>query len=143
MFSKSCEYAIRAVIIICQNSQDNGITNVKELSERAEVPEPYIAKIMQILSKTEIVKSIKGPGGGFFMDKEHKALKIIDIVIAIDGEELFTRCGLGLKECSEKYPCPLHRYFKSVRGDLRKMLTKTTIKELAEGLKNKTFHNLT
>jgi Rrf2 family iron-sulfur cluster assembly transcriptional regulator len=75
MFSKSCEYAIRSVIIICQNSQQGLKTNVKEISERAGVPEPYIAKVMQILSKARVVQSIKGPGGGFYLSPESKEFK--------------------------------------------------------------------
>jgi len=134
MFSKSCEYAIRSVIIISQNSQQGLKTNVKEISERAGVPEPYIAKVMQILSKVRVVQSIKGPGGGFFLSPDNKELKLIDVVKAIDGDSLFTSCGLGLKECSEKNPCPLHDRFKEVRSDIKKMLEETSIHDLSEKL---------
>jgi Rrf2 family protein len=134
MFSKSCEYAIRSVIIICQNSQQGLKTNVKEISERAGVPEPYIAKVMQILSKARVVQSIKGPGGGFYLSPESKELKLIDVVKAIDGDSLFTSCGLGLKECSEKNPCPLHNKFKGVRNDIKKMLEEIKIHDLSEKL---------
>jgi Rrf2 family protein len=134
MFSKSCEYAIRSVIIICQNSQQGLKTNVKEISERAGVPEPYIAKVMQILSKAKVVQSIKGPGGGFFISPDNKELKLIDVVKAIDGDSLFTSCGIGLKECSEKNPCPLHDSFKGVRNDIKKMLEETSNHDLSEKL---------
>lgn len=114
-------------------------TNVKEISKSAGVPEPYIAKVMQTLSKQNLVLSYKGPGGGFFMDENLSSLKLIEIVVAIDGNQLFTSCGLGLSECSEKNPCPLHNSFKTVRNDIKKMLEKTSIQDLAEKLEDKLF----
>jgi Rrf2 family transcriptional regulator, iron-sulfur cluster assembly transcription factor len=139
MFSKSCEYAIRSVIIICQHSKEGHKTNVKEISKLAGVPEQYIAKVLQSLSKTKIISSIKGPGGGFFIDATNGKIKLIDVVKTIDGESLFTSCGLGLKECSEKKPCPLHDSFKTIRNDLKKMLEETTIEELSGKLSDSIF----
>lgn len=134
MFSKSCEYAIRSVIIISQNSKQGLKTNVKEIATQADVPESYIAKVLQILTKAKLVNSLKGPGGGFLLPENHKDLMLVDIVLAIDGDSLFTSCGLGLKECSETNPCPLHDKFRDVRNDLKKMLTTTSISELSEKL---------
>jgi DNA-binding IscR family transcriptional regulator len=56
-------------------------------------------------------------------------------VEAIDGRALFTGCGLGLKQCSEKEPCPIHDKFKSIRNALKNMLEQTTIEELGKKLK--------
>jgi DNA-binding IscR family transcriptional regulator len=57
-------------------------------------------------------------------------------VEAIDGKVLFTGCGLGLKQCSEKEPCPIHDKFKSIRNNLKKMLEETSIDELGKKLKS-------
>jgi Rrf2 family protein len=139
MFSKSCEYAIRSIIIICQNSSNGSRTNVKEISAKADAPEQYIAKLLQILTKQNLIKSAKGPGGGFYMDADHGEIKLLDIVHAIDGDAIFTACGLGLKQCSEKKPCPLHDHFKGIRNDLKAMLINTSIHELSIALKSGTF----
>jgi Rrf2 family protein len=133
MFSKSCEYAIRASIIICQHSQLGKKINIKELSEIAEVPESYLAKVMQIIARKGIVNSTKGPGGGFFFNGQ-MTVRLLDIVIAIDGNDMFSQCGLGLKECSEKNPCAMHEQFKVLRTDLKQMLSKTTLKELSDSV---------
>jgi Rrf2 family protein len=142
MFSKSCEYAIRSIIIICQNSKNGERTNVKEISAKSDAPEQYIAKLLQTLTKENLIKSAKGPGGGFYMDKDHAKVKLIDVVNAIDGDSVFSGCGLGLKECSEKKPCPLHHHFKGIRNDLKSMLSKTSIFELASELHNGSFLKL-
>jgi DNA-binding IscR family transcriptional regulator len=70
----------------------------------------------------------------FTYHQKAKSLKLIDVVKAIDGDSLFTSCGLGLKECSEKNPCPLHNKFKGVRNDIKKMLEEIKIHDLSEKL---------
>ncbi len=132
MFSKACEYAIKAVIIISLNSGKNKLTGVKEISEEIESPEAFTAKILQNLVKQEIISSKKGPNGGFFLnEKQIEKITLSDIVKAIDGDSLFVRCGLGLKQCSEKNPCPLHHEFKKIREQIKSLLESTPINTLS------------
>ena len=55
------------------------------------------------------------------------------VVAAIDGDNIYTGCGLGLSECSETEPCPVHDKFAKIRNELRFMLENTGIEELAAG----------
>ncbi len=135
MFSKSCEYGIRAVIFIGEKSRQHITVNVKEISQEAEVPEQYLAKILQQLSKQKIISSVKGPRGGFYINEVQKGLKLIELVRSIDGDSLFNGCGLGLKECSEVTPCPLHKHFKKIRTNLKTMLENTSIEMLSADFK--------
>jgi Rrf2 family protein len=82
------------------------------------------------------VSSIKGPSGGFYIEPKKKQIPLIDIVKAIDGDGLFLSCGLGIKNCSEKKPCPIHYEYKTIRDQIKEMLRTSTIQELAEGLVN-------
>lgn len=123
MLSKTCEYAIRAMIFIAQTSKDGRKAGIKEISKGIDSPEHFTAKILQDLSKKRIVQSMKGPNGGFFLDAyDLENTSIAQIVEAIDGDNLFVGCGLGLKRCSETHPCPLHNDFKKIRNELRTML---------------------
>lgn len=63
-------------------------------------------------------------------------VKLSNIVFAIDSDNIYKGCGLGLKKCNEKMPCPVHNQFKTVRDDLKRMLETTTIKSLTLGLKD-------
>lgn len=139
MFSKSCQYAIRAAIIICKNSREGRKTNVGEIAKKAGVPEQYIAKLLQILSRNNLVLSVKGPGGGFYLDPKGPKIKLVDLVMAIDGKETFTSCGLGLEKCSEVEPCPLHESFKTIRNKFHQMLETTTLQSLSEKLEESIF----
>ncbi len=135
MFSKACEYAIRATIYIAvQSNQDNRV-GLKDISKEIDSPEAYTAKILQQLSRNNIIDSVKGPHGGFEIDKkEMTKIKLSQIVMAIDGDAIYKGCGLGFKECSEKQPCPVHDKFKVVRNELKRMLETTTVLELSLGL---------
>ena len=87
---------------------------------------------MQQLSKKGLVKSIKGPSGGFWIDdKDREKINLRQIVEVIDGDKIYVGCGLGLRQCNDKKPCPMHVEYKAVRDDLIKIHTATNIDELA------------
>lgn len=135
MFSKACEYAIKASIYIGQQSVLNRKVSLKEVSTEIDSPLAYTSKILQQLTKKKMINSDKGPTGGFSMDSlALSSLRLSDIVLAIDGDLIYKGCGLGLKKCNELKPCPVHFEFKAIREELKKMLENTTIKELAEGI---------
>lgn len=136
MFSKACEYGIKATLYIAQQalSTEQKI-GVKDIAKEINSPEAFTAKIMQTLSRDKIVYSMKGPSGGFFIPKDELgSIKLSSIVKAIDGDDIYQGCGLGLEQCSETEPCPLHDKFKLIRDELAKMLTETSLLELANGL---------
>jgi len=137
MFSKTCEYAIRALIFIAQKSKGGYKVGIKEISAGIDAPESFIAKILQLLAKHNLVQSLKGPTGGFYLDKKSLLKSVADIVKAVDGDKIFTGCGLGLNYCSEKKPCPIHNEFKKVRTEISTMLHSAKIGELQEQLENK------
>lgn len=132
MFSKACEYGIRATIYIAEQSLLGRKVSLKEVSNAIESPSAYTSKILQKLSKSNIIYSEKGPTGGFSIEQNDlEKLKLKSIVYALDGEDIYKGCGLGLKKCNEKKPCSVHNQFKSIREELKNMLETTSIKSLA------------
>lgn len=137
MFSKTCEYGIRATIFIASESFQDKRVGLKDIAKKIDSPEAFTAKILQILSKNNIIKSVKGVGGGFDIPKETmKDIKLSHIVTALEGNRVFTGCGLGLAHCSEEHPCPMHDKFKAIRNELANMLETTNLEELASGIKS-------
>lgn len=127
VFSKTCEYAIRAVFFIAHKTTPGGRVGIKEVALGIDSPEPFLAKILQDLSRKGIVQSAKGPNGGFYLDEEALKRPLTDIVEAVDGNAIFTGCALGLKQCSEVKPCPLHNQFKAIRSEIHELLQTTEI----------------
>jgi|SRR6185312_949916 len=137
MFSKACEYAIRATIHIAVQSTQGKRVSLKDIAKAIDSPEAFTAKILQQLSRADIIDSVKGPSGGFTIDKENMSkIKLSQIVSTIDGDNIYKGCGLGLKQCSEKHPCPVHDKFKVIRKELKNMLENTSVDELSLGLTN-------
>ena len=134
MFSKTCEYAIRAMIYIAQQSKNDIKVGVKDIAKGIDSPEYFIAKILQELSRKGLLLSFKGPTGGFYLDEKSLECSLADIVSAIDGDKIFSGCGLGLDYCSEVKPCPIHHEFKKVREDIYNMLEGTKLGEFHEKL---------
>ena len=107
-------------------------TGIKEISEYINASEHTVGKILQILVKENIIKSVKGPYGGFYISKEEQKQPIINIVEAIDGKQIFKSCGLGLSKCSSSHPCPIHDDYKEAMDIVEKLFRQKKILELCE-----------
>ena len=137
MFSKACEYGIKATIFIAINSYEGKRVSPKEIAKEINSPEAFTAKILQDLVRHAIIYSIKGAHGGFELDKNNiSSIKLSQIVKAIDGDKIFNGCGLGMEICDENHPCPVHNKFKIVRDELTNMLENTSLEELALNIKS-------
>lgn len=135
MFSKACEYGIKATLHIAYQSQMGQRVGLKDIAKAIDSPEAFTAKILQQLSKHRIIESVKGPNGGFEIAEDKRDnLRLSLVVIAIDGDEIFTGCVLGITLCNEDKPCPVHDKFKAIRKDIISMLDNTTAQELADKL---------
>lgn len=135
MFSKACEYGIRSAVYIALQSLEGRRVSVGEIAEEIDSPVAFTAKILQQLTRNNIVRSVKGPHGGGEIEREDMdTVKLNMIVKAIDGDKIYMGCGLGLKECNEHKPCPLHDRFLDIRNNLSTMLRTTSLYELAVGL---------
>ncbi len=135
MFSKTCEYGIRATIFIASQSLEDNRLSLKEIANEIESPVAFTAKILQQLVRSNILDSVMGPTGGFQIDKNRiDEIKLSQIVDILDGDSIYRGCGLGLKECNALEPCPVHDKFVNIRNELKEMLENTSIYELAVGL---------
>ena len=135
MFSKACEYGIKATIYIAVKSMHQERVSLKEIAEEVDSPVAFTAKILQSLARQGIIDSQKGPTGGFqIQESKIDAITLHQIVHAIDGDNIFNGCGLGLKQCDASKPCPVHDKFVGIRDNLKTMLQNTSLYELATGL---------
>jgi Rrf2 family protein len=134
-FSKSCELGIQAVLFL--SAKDMRIYTSEEVSKELKVPKEFVSKVMQILTNSGIVGSKKGKSGGFFLAKKPSEIKLIDIVEAIDGLDVFKSCILGFPGCSVETPCPVHNKWGKLRDEAFKMLSKETLANLREKTVNK------
>jgi Rrf2 family protein len=136
MFSKSCEYALQGVIYIALHSQGGKNVGLKEIAESQEIPLHFLSKILQLMVKHNILTSIKGPNGGFSLKKNPDKLYLTEIVEITDGTGIFDRCGIGLKDCSDKTPCPIHFDYKVVKEKIRDLLQTKSLSALIQDIES-------
>lgn len=137
MFSKACEYGIKAMVYIANQSLNGNRVKIGEVAVHSGSPEAFTAKVLSILTKKGLVNANTGPNGGFAIDPSRVSeIKISEIVSAIDGDSIYNGCGLGLDKCNNLKPCPMHDKFAVVRNELKMMLQSTTLLDLALGLKD-------
>jgi Rrf2 family protein len=132
MLSLTCKTAIKAVIYLASKFESGDKAGIKEIAKSIDASEHTVGKLLQTLVKEEVINSVKGPNGGFYITAKQKTQPIINIVEAIDGKELFSECGLGFSKCSSSHPCPLHDDYKLVRDRFEKMCREKKLNDLCE-----------
>ncbi|MBE0571383.1 MAG: Rrf2 family transcriptional regulator [Ignavibacteriaceae bacterium] len=137
IFSKKCEYGMQAVLYLAAREKGT-LVSADEISKVLKIPREFVSKILQSLRESGLISSSKGKSGGFSLAKSASRIKLIDVVAAIDGLDMFDSCVLGFQECSPTHPCPVHNTWGSLRTQTYDMLTSETI----DKLKEKTLHKI-
>ena len=132
MLSNSSKYAIKAVLYLALNSNEHKRVMVKDMSKPINVPQAYLAKLLQELSRENIISSVKGPKGGFYLSEADSRNSLMDIINIIDGEKRLETCVLGLEKCNAEKPCPLHNLVNPTKTKFIQSLNKKTIKEFSK-----------
>lgn len=135
MLSISSKYAINAVLYLAVHTDESKKISAREIGEAINIPSPFLSKLLQILSRKNVISSSKGPGGGFYMTRENVNLNLIEIVKHLDGLENFEDCVLGLKKCSSEKPCPIHYSIQPLKIKFLKELNENTIASFAKKVK--------
>jgi len=136
MLSKTCKTAIKAVIYLCSKFDTAENVSIKQVAEFINASEHTVGKILQTLARQNVINSMKGPTGGFYISEEQQKQPIINIVEAIDGKQIFTSCGLGLSKCSATHPCPIHNEYKQVRDLMEKIFREKNVLTLCKPVSN-------
>jgi Rrf2 family protein len=134
--SSACEYAIRAMTYVADFEPGTRLL-ARDISAHERIPGPFLGKIFQTLVRAGLLKSSKGPGGGFSLAKDPQTIALYDIYQAIDGTTYLDACAVGLARCSDETPCPLHERWKPIRERIRQYLESTSLADMAEATRLK------
>ncbi len=136
IYSRSTEYAIRAFVNLAQVPEGK-YAMVKQIAEQEGIPAHFLAKILQQLARKGLLRSSKGPTGGYSLRTSPKEISLIQLVEALDGLTDYQKCVSGLSECTDDAPCGMHDSWKALRARIMEYLEKTTIADLASALEQK------
>lgn len=131
MFSRTFEYAIQSILYIVINSRNNTPIRLNVIAESQNIPIHFLSKIMQKMVRGGLLKSTKGPNGGFILNIEPDKVFLYDILVEFDGEEFFDRCGIGLRMCQDTNPCPIHHEYSEVKNRVKNLLSKKSLADVS------------
>jgi Rrf2 family transcriptional regulator, nitric oxide-sensitive transcriptional repressor len=127
MFSKTVEYALRAVAHLAYEAPNARTT--EQISDATRVKPSYLSKVLQALSRAGVVKSQRGVGGGIMLAKKPEDLTILEVVNAVDPIQRIRTCPLGLKTHGVRL-CPLHRRMDDALATIERAFGGTTLAEV-------------
>ncbi len=130
LLSKSCEYGLRATLYLASLEPERYVS-IRTISEELDISFHFLTKIFQKLTQAGLMRSFRGPNGGIALARPADEITLRDIVIAIEGPELFTECVLGLPGCGDRNPCPVHATWGVVREQLEALFASETLADFA------------
>lgn len=136
IYSNATEYAIRGLSELASRGSNERVM-LDDVVEGTSLPRDFMAKIFQKLVRAGVLRSTKGRGGGFALARAAHEISLMHIVEAIDGEQAYDRCVVGLERCNDTMPCPQHDLYKPIRQRLKDYLNTTTVADLSASLKAK------
>jgi len=129
IYSRSAEYAIRALVRMA-DLEDGEYALVKDIAAESDIPQHFLSKILQDLARDGVLKSSKGPGGGFRLSGAAKNISMMQIVEAIDGAGRYDRCPAGCAECNDRAMCGFHDSWMPLRSRIVDYLQGTSVADL-------------
>ncbi len=136
IYSRSAEYAIRAFVHLA-SVPPGKFAMAKQIAGEADIPAHFLAKILQQLARKGLLRSSKGPTGGFTLAIAPRDISLCQIVDAVDGLSDYKRCLGGRTECRDDAPCGLHDSWKRMRSSIIDYLEGTSILVVANSLEQK------
>lgn len=122
------DYAARAVIYLAKHQ----LANIKEVATEQQVPQEYLAKIVQKLVAAGIISSQRGKGGGISLAKPPENISLLEVIEAVEGPVVLNRCLIRPNECPRDAFCSIHGELAKIQHSLRKQLGALDFAKLAK-----------
>ena len=135
MISNSSKYALVGVLYLAVHSSEEQKILAKDLSKNTGVPQAYLSKLMQELTRHQLVSSTRGPNGGFYLTDKNREMHLVDIINVIDGDYRLNSCILGLHKCDAEHPCPLHDLMGDTKSKFVQRLQDTKVQDLVDDIR--------
>ncbi|MBL6664694.1 MAG: Rrf2 family transcriptional regulator [Rickettsiales bacterium] len=137
ILTTKARYAVMAIIEIADNDSENNAkpTALSEISKSQNISLSYLEQIFSLLKKAKIVKSIKGPGGGYVLEKKHNDITIAQIIKAIGEPIKMTNCSNKKSNCTnikKNSKCKTHHLWQGLEKNIFDYLNSISLEDVCQ-----------
>jgi Rrf2 family protein len=127
--TRETEYAVRCVLYLMTRGDDE-VVRRDEIAGEMDIPDQFLRKIAQRLSRAGFMEIVQGPKGGFRLTASPDKLTLLDVVEAITGEIFLNDCIMRPESCSRSNTCSIHLVWDKARNQLRDTLREATFEKI-------------
>lgn len=127
--SRKVDYALRALIHLASQGGDRGCT-LSEIAAQVSVSPQFLAKIVEQLAHRGLVRSRRGPHGGYAIGRPLGRVSMYDVMEAVEGPIALNKCLLGSDECDRRPSCGMTSAWQEAQDRLIDVLASTTLADI-------------
>lgn len=139
VISKASEYGLRALLYMAAHRNSEEFVGIRQMAEELDISFHFLTKVLQNLTQKGILVSYRGPNGGVAFGVPPEKLLLTDLVKALEGDDFFDKCLLGLPGCGERHPCPMHDFWKTIKTNLKAEFDATSLADLGHSTRENRF----
>jgi Rrf2 family iron-sulfur cluster assembly transcriptional regulator len=128
-------FAVTAMLDLAMHGADGPVT-LAGISERQKISLSYLEQLFGKLRRRELVESVRGPGGGYFLAREAAQVSVADIVRAVEEPLDSTQCG-GRENCHDNHRCMTHELWEELNTTVYGFLSNVKLSQLVERQRTK------
>jgi Rrf2 family protein len=130
--TKKADYGLIALKHLAESDHAGETSSAKDIADAYDLPQEALAKILQKLVKTGMLRSVHGTNGGYVLAKQPKAISAYDVIRAIDGPMFFTVCSTHVNACDQSSKCNVKEPLAQVSASIRQLLMGITIADMMD-----------
>lgn len=128
--TRETDYAVRCVLYLAERR--DSVIMIDEISGAMQIPRSFLAKILQKLSKADIVTAFRGVKGGFQLSRNPTMISLLDVVQAVEGPVALNRCVHKDGYCVFKKTCSVHPVWKELSSTVEEHLASVAVSSLID-----------
>lgn len=128
LLNRDTDYAVRALCYMAQ--RPGAMVTVGDLHPELHVPRPYLRSVLQKLARRGLLRSFRGKGGGFRLNRRPEHIRLTEVMAVFQGEFDLAHCMFRGKLCPNCATCPLRKTVKDIESMAVRRLRATTIATL-------------
>jgi Rrf2 family protein len=130
--TRAADYAVRVMIALATMPPGTRSSHA-ELADAVQCPRPFLAKVLQRLTRAGLVLSHRGNVGGYELKKSRRSATVLQVIEAVEGPLRLNVCTGKKRACKRQDSCPAHAYWAQSQAELIAVLSAARVDELAKG----------